>query len=110
MEQDSNTINPLIKELFTNLKGISDGFLESSHNDFELLTKMNDITAQKYAQSAEQIEKSNEVLAQVFEKLQLFQPHFEKIDKIEYSVANLENLVRSLDDYSKLLELRYRKL
>jgi hypothetical protein len=40
----------------------------ASHADFALLTKINELTAVKYNQSATEVEKANEVLNQIFEK------------------------------------------
>ncbi|KAK2964980.1 putative biogenesis of lysosome-related organelles complex 1 subunit 2 [Blattamonas nauphoetae] len=84
--------------------------MNMSHDDFTLLAQMNDIVEKKYAASADELEKGNEILTQVFEKLQLFKPQFDQIDQIEQSLTTLEQLVKTLDDYSKLLELRFKKL
>ena len=85
--KETTSITPALKNLFDELKLVSDGFLEclsfpsifllyiiwhlfllASHDNFALLIKMNELTAQKYGQSATELEQSADVLAQVFEK------------------------------------------
>jgi large-conductance mechanosensitive channel len=102
----------------------------ASHADFSLLAKLNELTAGKYNESAVEIEKANEVLLEIFEKcliitkilnffifhlycmliVKQFQPQLEEIEKVEENLTQLEQLVKNLDEYSKLLEIRIRKL
>jgi hypothetical protein len=39
--------------------------------------------------------------------VELFQPQLDQIEQIEKSITQLEELVKNVDDYSKLLGLKY---
>ena len=110
MAQADPDVEQLSKNLFKATAGYAQADLQVTLDEYALLAKMNDVSADKYNElknSADSLAKSLSDLNANYERLV---PFLDKISKLEDQVVNLERLAYSLDNYSKRLEARFRSL
>jgi len=85
-------------------------YFSAVHGDFNLLQQMNQLALTKYSEMTETATEVEGQVATVFEKYKQFAPFLQQIDQMDVSLSHLEAAARSLDEYTRRLELRFRKL
>jgi len=90
------------------------------HGDYQLLQQINEHTAQKYVEMAQNTTEMNGQLSTILEKClhtmllarfaifpkdKQFAPYLQQIDQMDAALSQLEASAKSLDDYSKKLGL-----
>merc|ERR1712137_654171 len=98
------------QEMFERMTAYLMGELNSTSEDYQLLEKMNSLTAQKYFDMANTAEQLTVFMKELREKYTTFQPFLEKIDQLEKGVQSLEDVVQQLDEYSKRLEAKFKQV
>mmetsp|Transcript_3163 Transcript_3163/g.4627 ORF Transcript_3163/g.4627 Transcript_3163/m.4627 type:complete len:129 (+) Transcript_3163:103-489(+) len=93
-------------ELFDHIVAAMQGEATLTNEDYQLLTKMNKITAEKYSRMANTAEDLVNTMQGVQTTYQKLAPYIQKIDTIENGVSELEASVYQLDVYTNKLEQR----
>lgn len=108
-ESDFN-VEQLSNNLFKATAEYAQADLQVTLDEYALLAKMNDASAEKYCQLKNSADSLSKSLAELNSNYQRLVPFLDKISKLEEQVVNLERLAYSLDNYSKRLEARFRSL
>eukprot|EP01116_Phalansterium_solitarium_P010063 TRINITY_DN24474_c0_g1_i1.p1 TRINITY_DN24474_c0_g1~~TRINITY_DN24474_c0_g1_i1.p1 ORF type:complete len:151 (-),score=35.36 TRINITY_DN24474_c0_g1_i1:101-520(-) len=84
--------------------------LEGTVEDFTLLENMNTATKEKYAEMTLVAKALTTFMENLQNKYKDFEPYLRKIEEIDNNVGELERTVGLLDDYTKRLEEKFKKL
>jgi len=96
--------------MFTAMAEYVKGELNVTVEDFKLMEAMNKVTQDKYTEMTAVTKALQTFMQELQKKYQEFQPYLEKIDQIDSSVTELEHSVQMLDDYTKRLEEKFKKV
>ena len=94
----------LVKDLFGKISTLLEGELQKGGEDFTLLEQMNLVTTAKYREMAQYASGLVAILDKLREKRAEIQPSLDAIDRVDESVAQLEQIAMHLDEYTKMLE------
>ncbi|XP_012557484.1 biogenesis of lysosome-related organelles complex 1 subunit 2 isoform X1 [Hydra vulgaris] len=86
------------------------GELTATVSDYQLLTKMNTLAADKYQEMSLSTNTLISKMVELNESYKLLQPYLIQIDLLEESVNTLEQTAYKLDSYSKQLETKFKKM
>eukprot|EP00027_Filamoeba_sp_ATCC50430_P000036 CAMPEP_0168550440 /NCGR_PEP_ID=MMETSP0413-20121227/5641_1 /TAXON_ID=136452 /ORGANISM="Filamoeba nolandi, Strain NC-AS-23-1" /LENGTH=138 /DNA_ID=CAMNT_0008580901 /DNA_START=23 /DNA_END=435 /DNA_ORIENTATION=+ len=114
VSQTTNEPSPALLEasrvMFTNLSDYLQSELQVAAEDFKLLENMNNVTLEKYVEMTNTAQSLSTFMEDLQKKYAEFEPYIQKINQIDTNVAELESTVQLLDDYSKRLEEKFKKL
>ena len=105
-----NEMRTKSQRMFSDVSVYVEGELEVNAYEYELLTKMNEATTNKYKQMStrcEEISKQTEELNNKYEELEHY---FAMIDQLDSSLGQLEHSVSKLDIVTKQLEGKFKAL
>lgn len=98
------------RDAFAKITKYLNGELAGSIQDYVLLEKLNKLTITKYSEMTDTAKTLITVMEELDKKYKNLEPYLEQIDKVEESVASLEQAAYRLDAYSKRLEAKFKKL
>eukprot|EP01105_Mastigella_eilhardi_P002196 TRINITY_DN1264_c0_g1_i3.p1 TRINITY_DN1264_c0_g1~~TRINITY_DN1264_c0_g1_i3.p1 ORF type:complete len:126 (+),score=51.82 TRINITY_DN1264_c0_g1_i3:158-535(+) len=84
--------------------------VECVRTDVSLLEAMNKAAAGKFAAVSDTTAACTGIMADLQAHYTAIKPYLEKIDLVYLQVSELEKVVLSLDEYSKRLEGKFKKL
>jgi len=96
--------------MFRNIAAYLKGELTATTNDYKLLANMNAVCSNKYTEMSEVASGLTSFMKDLQQKYQDFKPYLDKIDEIDANVSELEKTVVLLDEYSKRLEWKFKKI
>lgn len=96
------------EEMFAKLGLYMDAEIRGSASEYELLRKLNNAAADKYAAMADKATALVTMANSMQQKFDMMQPYLQQIDALEDHIAKLEEVTRHLDSYSKRLENQFR--
>eukprot|EP00727_Mastigamoeba_balamuthi_P006308 m51a1_g2298 putative biogenesis of lysosome-related organelles complex 1 subunit 2 (660) ;mRNA; r:423345-431639 len=96
--------------LFSNLSAYLTAELGVTKGDFALLEELNKAAEDKYFWMADNATRLADFLTSVHENYKEIEPFLARIDEIDRGVTELEQTVAALDDYTKRLEGKFKKL
>lgn len=103
-------IEKLAADLFKKTDAYVRSELEVTLEDYELLEKMNQATANKYREMQGMSTTVAASLSDLESNYEALQPFLDKIDGLDDKVSRLENLAYAIDSYSKRLEGKFKAL
>ncbi|XP_031565169.1 biogenesis of lysosome-related organelles complex 1 subunit 2-like [Actinia tenebrosa] len=98
------------RETFKKIAEYLNGELTASLDDYALLEKLNKLTTSKYQEMSTMAKTLITTMEELDGKYKSLQPYLDQIDRVEESVASLEQAAYRLDAYSKKLESRFKRL
>ena len=84
--------------------------LTTSTDELVLLRDLNTAAKQKYSGMADNTAQLVKYMSDLKEKYDSLAPYLAKVDEVDRSVTELEQTVASLDDYTKRIEVRFKKV
>lgn len=103
-------LNQLASIAFAKSSDWISGELEATSEEYELLEKMNRLTATKYSDMRQITGNVAKGISGLNDKYKELQPYIDQIDQIDASVQQLETAAFKLDAYSKRLEAKFKDL
>jgi len=103
-------LNNATKTMFQNVSKYLQSELQATSEDFKLLENMNNITREKYTEMTEITKNLTSFLDEMQKKYAEFEPYLKKIEEIDGNVNELEHTVQLLDEYTRRLEEKFKKL
>ena len=78
--------------------------------DYQLLERMNLRAAEKYKNMADHADSLVIAREKMVKKYEDFRPYMDQIDELDSNVADLEEVVQRLDEYTQRLEARFKEI
>ncbi|KAK3751478.1 hypothetical protein QZH41_009177 [Actinostola sp. cb2023] len=105
LSEDTTTaeLQEVCKVSFKKISQYLNGELTATLDDYELLEKLNNLTTTKYQEMTSMAKTLITSMEELDDQYKSLQPYLEQIDKVEESVASLEQAAYRLDSYSKKL-------
>ncbi|PKK66527.1 hypothetical protein RhiirC2_753289, partial [Rhizophagus irregularis] len=106
----SQNVSKLTEEMFSKVGEYLKGELLATTEDYKLLETMNKVTRDRYKEMSGMAQNLVVEMAKLQRIYTDFEPYVQQIDEICDQVDFLEKVAIELDDYSKELETRLKKL
>ncbi|RIA98555.1 biogenesis of lysosome-related organelles complex-1 subunit 2-domain-containing protein [Glomus cerebriforme] len=106
----SRNVNKLTEEMFSKVGEYLKGEILATTEDYKLLETMNKVTRDRYKEMSGMAQNLVVEMAKLQKIYSHFEPYVRQIDEICEQVDFLEKVAIELDEYSKELESRLKKL
>ncbi|KAJ4455694.1 putative flagellar associated protein [Paratrimastix pyriformis] len=103
-------VETAMQDMLGNVSQFVQAYFSAVHGDYSLLQQLNQVTAQRYTEMGDQSQELMTSLSGIMEKYKEFIPYLQQIDQMDVALTQLEGATRSLDEYTKKLEARCRKI
>jgi biogenesis of lysosome-related organelles complex 1 subunit 2 len=110
LEERKAQLTESTQTMFDNVSKYLQAELQATSEDFKLLETMNNVTREKYKDMTEITKNLTAFMDEMQKKYAEFEPYLKKIDEIDANVNELEHTVQLLDDYTRRLEEKFKKL
>eukprot|EP00741_Cyanophora_paradoxa_P018369 tig00000204_g17736.t1 len=100
----------MTRSMFENVTQYVEAELTAGNEDYRLLARMNETAGAKYTEMAEYASKLMAFHESLVKKEEEFKPYLAQIDEIDRNVGELEVVVARLDEYTRRLENKLRRL
>ncbi|KAI6652827.1 Biogenesis of lysosome-related organelles complex 1 subunit 2 [Oopsacas minuta] len=105
-----NEMRTKSQKMFEDVSKYVQGELETNASEYELLTKMNNGTTNKYKQLTVKCVEMTKQTQELDDKYEELMPYFAMIDQLDSNLGQLEHAVMKLDSASKQLENKFKSL
>eukprot|EP00052_Salpingoeca_macrocollata_P023141 m.202917 g.202917 ORF g.202917 m.202917 type:complete len:127 (+) comp21967_c0_seq4:2803-3183(+) len=100
----------VIQHMFGKISVFLKADLEANCEEYKLLTRLNELSAEEYQGMSTLLKELNTEMETVNSRYSELQPYLDQIDALDTSVEQLVQTAKSLDDYSRRLEARFKEL
>nr|CAG8479986.1 13026_t:CDS:2 [Entrophospora candida] len=109
-DKTEKDVNKLTENMFKKVTEYLKGEILATTEDYRLLENMNILTKERYNEMSFMAQNLVVEMSKLQEIYSDFEPYVKQIDEISEQVDFLEKVTNELDDYSKELESRLKKI
>ncbi|CAH1759297.1 2235_t:CDS:2 [Entrophospora sp. SA101] len=109
-DKSEKDVNKLTENMFKKVTEYLKGEILATTEDYRLLENMNILTKERYNEMSFMAQNLVVEMSKLQEIYSDFEPYVKQIDEISEQVDFLEKVTNELDDYSKELESRLKKI
>ncbi|PRP84933.1 hypothetical protein PROFUN_07587 [Planoprotostelium fungivorum] len=108
--EPSDSLVNATRTMFTNVATYIKGEFDATSEDLMLLEAMNKCSRDKYTEMAKVVQNLNAFMEDYKKKQQELEPYLNKLEQVGDNLAELEHTAILLDEYTKRLEEKFKKL